>query len=800
MALSENDALRRENESLRERLSRLSGASVRISESLDFDAALQDVVDSARALTDSRYGGMAVFDESGGLQSFVTSGFSAEEQRRFLDLSEGQALFTYFRQLSEPLRVRDFQMHIRSLGFAGLRFSMRVGEVFSFLAAPILYRGESIGNIYLAEKETAEQFTRDDEEILVMFASQAALVIADAGRYRDEQRSRSYLQALIDTSPVGVVVLDGRTGEPVSFNRGAQRIFESLRLPDRPLEALLDTMTIRRADGREVSLEEFTVAQALSEAETVRAEEIVLTVPDGRSVSTLLNATPMRSEDGQVEDVIVTLQDMSSVEELQRLRAEFLAMVSHELRMPLTSIKGSAITLLEEASSLHPAEMRQFFRIIVDQAKRMRGLTSDLLDVARIETGTLPVDPSAVDLIDLVDEARSSFLSGGGGNDINIDLAAKIPLIMADRHRIFQVLSNLLSNAARHSEERSPIKISAVREGVHVVVSVTDQGRGVPADKLPHLFRKFFQLESEDQRDDTGLGLAICKGIVEAHGGRIWVENDGPGLGSRFTFTIPAVEEVTRDAGSGPPQLPTRLRRPETEPPRILVVDDDPQAVRYIRDALSRAGYAPIVTGDPEEVSRLMKATNPHLVLLDLMLPGTDGFELMRDVLRAYDVPVIFLSAYGQEHNVTKALDMGATDYVVKPFAPNELAARIRAALRKRTSGPFGLSEPYTLGDLTIMYAEREVYVGVRPVELTPIEYRLLYELSVNAGRVLTHDHLLNRVWGSGHAGISQPIRSFVKKLRRKLGDDARNPKYILTQTRVGYRMPKPETQRQHDT
>ena len=296
----------------------------------------------------------------------------------------------------------------------------------------------------------------------------------------------------------------------------------------------------------------------------MRAEEIVLTVPDGRSVSTLLNATPMRSEDGQVEDVIVTLQDMSSVEELQRLRTEFLAMVSHELRTPLTSIKGSAFTLLEEASSLHPAEMRQFFRIIVDQAERMRGLISDLLDMARIETGTLPVDPSPVDLIDLVDEARSTFLSGGGGNDIHIDLAAEIPLIMADRHRIVQVLSNLLSNAARHSEERSPIKISAVREGVHVVVSVTDQGRGVPADKLPHLFRKFFQIESEDQRDDTGLGLAICKGIVEAHGGRIWVENDGPGLGSRFTFTIPAVEEVTRDAGSGPPQLPTRLRRPET--------------------------------------------------------------------------------------------------------------------------------------------------------------------------------------------------------------------------------------------
>ena len=790
--MNEAHDLRRENETLRERLSGLSEASRRINRSLDFDTVLQDVVDSARTLIGSRYGVMVVFDETGELQSFVTSGFDAEEHQRLIDLPDKFAPFKHFSWLSEPLRVREFNGLVRSLGFGGLRLPMRVGEEFAFLAAPIMHWNESIGNIYLAHKEGGEEFTQADEDTLVMFASQAALVIANAGRHLDEQRSRVGLETLIDTSPVGVVVFDATTGTPVSFNREAVRILESLQTPERPPEHLLEILTIVRADGREVSLEELTVAQALYTGETVRAEEVVFRVPDGRSVTALINATPIRSEGGEIETFVVTMQDLSAVEELERIRADFLAMVSHELRTPLTSIKGSASTLLEQAASLHPAEMRQFFRIIVDQSERMRRLISDLLDVAQIESSSLPVDPGPVDLTGLLDEAKSTFQSGGGRNGIQIDLAPELPLIMADRHRIVQVLGNLFSNASRNSDEGSPIRISAVREDFHVAVSVTYSGRGVPAEQLPYLFRKFFRVKGEDRVGDTGLGLAICKGIVEAHGGRIWAESDGPGLGSRFTLTIPIVE-AGNDVVIVPAQPPARLRRAEEEAQRVLVVDDDPQALTYIRNTLADAGYAPVVTGDPEDVSRLMRTTDPHLVLLDLMLPGKDGFALMQDILRAYDVPVIFLSAYGQESNVARALDLGAADYVVKPFAPTELAARIRAALRKREHGQFGLAETYTLGDLTINYAEREVVVGGRSVDLTPIEYRLLYELSVNAGRVVSHEFLLNRIWGLDRELDSQPVRSFVKKLRRKLGDDARNPRYIFSQPRVGYRMPRAE-------
>ena len=163
-------------------------------------------------------------------------------------------------------------------------------------------------------------------------------------------------------------------------------------------------------------------------------------------------------------------------------------------------------------------------------------------------------------------------------------------------------------------------------------------------------------------------------------------------------------------------------------------------------------------------------------------------------------MPVIFVSVYGQDDVIVRAFDMGAVDYVVKPFSPTELAARIRAALRRRAGPhPAEPSEPYSLGDLSIDYPGHRVAVAGRPVRLTPTEYELLVELSVHAGRVLTHDQLLQRVWGPQRTGEPWLVREVVKRLRRKLGDDADNPAYIFTEPRVGYRMPRGETPGQEE-
>ena len=766
----------RDNEDSVERT--LTGAILRINASLDLDTVLREAVDGARGLTGARLGMIATFDDAGAPGEFIFSGFTPAESRELGAWPDRGSLFEHLRGLPTTLRVPDLADYVRALGLAPTPTLSR-----AFQGTPMHYRGVNVGNFFLAEKAGGAEFTASDEEVLMLFASQAAAAIANARTHRDVHRARADLEALVETSPVGVVVFDG-SGRPLSFNREARRIAESLRMPGYPTEQLLEVIACRRADGREVALAEFPLAQQFTTIpETVRSEEMVLSVPDGRSVRTLINATAIPAEGDKTGSVVVTMQDLAPIDEIERMRSEFLSLVSHELRAPLTAIKGSAVTLLEEGADLDPAETQEFSRIIVEQADLMRSLIADLLDAGRIDSGTLSVTPQPADVADLVERARNTFLGGGGRHGIVVDLPADLPRVMADRRRIAQVLNNLLANAARHAPQSSAIRVAAAREKTHVAVLVSDDGPGLAPELLPHLFRKHVG----DGAGDTaghGLGLAICKGLVEAHGGRIRADSDGPGQGTTITFTLPMAGEMV---GSGDGHAPIRPFA-SSERPRILVVDDDPHTLRFVRDALSKAGYAPLVTGAPEDLPRIIRSERPRLVLLDLMLPRTDGIELMRQIPELSDVPVIFISGYGRDETVAQAFESGAADYIVKPFSPTELVARVRAALRR-----YEEPGPFVLGDLAIDFASRQVTVAGRPVDLTATEYELLRVLSLNAGRVVHHDALLRQVWSGRSSADTNLVRIFVKNLRDKLGDSAADPTWIFNERGVGYRMPRPD-------
>ena len=780
----DREGLRRQIEVLRERSSRLSAAVLRVSDSLDLDTVLQEVVDSVRELTAARYATIVTVDDAGRVAEFVTSGFTSDEKSELVGWPDGPDLFEHFRDLAAPLRLTDLPAYVRELGFSTDLIRSRTLQ-----SAPLRHRGVIIGSFFLAEKEGGGAFTSADEEVTQLFASQAATAIANARAHREERRARDDLEALIETSPVGVVVFDAASGEAVSFNQEARRIVEGLSSPGRALEELLDEITCRRADGREVSLAAFPLAQQLRIGETVRTEEMTLSVPDGRSVTTLVNATPIHAAEAAVRSVVVTMQDLAPFEELERLRTEFLAIVSHELRAPLTSIKGSTATVLASSADFSPPEMLQFFRIIDGQADQMSGLIGDLLDAGRIATGTLSVSTESSDVGTLVDRARNTFLAGGARHTVHVDLPRDLPRVSVDRQRIVQVLNNLLANAAAHSPESSPIEVSARKEDAHVAISVSDSGRGIPPERLPHLFRSYGGTGDTKQDLEGGLGLAICKGLVEAHGGRIWARSRGEGQGARFTFTVPLAEHAAGDletANFAPgPEGPPGPRRAQV---RVLVVDDDPQALRYVRDALTAAGYAAVVTGDHRELSSVIQAEKPHLVLLDLMLSGADGIELLEHVPELSDLPVIFISAYGRDETIARALGAGAADYIVKPFSPTELTARVRAAVRRHAA-----PARFVLGQLAIDYDRRHVTLAGRTLELTATEYEILRVLSTNAGRVSTYRSLFRKAWRR-HPDPRTPklVHAVIKRLRKKLGEDGTHAAYIRNERGVGYRMPEP--------
>ena len=330
----------REIERLRARLVKMCEVSRRITESWDLDTVLQEVVDGARSLTDARYGAVGVFDDAGHVREFITSGISAEERELFGSLPKGLGILGTLNDSQEPLRLADLTRHPHSVGFPENHPPMK-----TFLSAPIHHLGEPVGNIYLTEKEGGE-FSEEDEETLVMFASQAAIAIGNALRHRQErwvrdelETERRRLAALVESSPVGVIVVEAVTRTFALFNQEAARILGMSPEPGSTLVRYHEEAICRRADGKKYESHERPLVRALDSGEVVRAEEIMFDLPDGRTVTTLVNATPIYCDDGEIVSAIAVIQDMTPIEEVARLRNEFLAMVSHELRTPLTTIK-----------------------------------------------------------------------------------------------------------------------------------------------------------------------------------------------------------------------------------------------------------------------------------------------------------------------------------------------------------------------------------------------------------------------------------------------------------------------------
>ena len=224
----------------------------------------------------------------------------------------------------------------------------------------------------------------------------------------------------------------------------------------------------------------------------------------------------------------------------------------------------------------------------------------------------------------------------------------------------------------------------------------------------------------------------------------------------------------------------------------VLVVDDEPQIHRFLKPALSAEGFAAEGVLNGAEALRRIARAAPDLVLLDLGLPDMDGIEVLRAIRRGSQVPVVVLSARDDEASKVAALDAGADDYVDKPFGMAELMARIRAALRHGAARDGGTAV-FSAGDLLVDTLAHRVTLKGEPLKLTPTEYDLLHLLARHAGRVLTHQQVLKTVWGPAHLEDAQYLRVFVRRLRRKIEADPAEPRLLLTEAGVGYRLAVPD-------
>ena len=770
-------------------ISRYCRACLRVTESLEPESILQGIIDAASYLADARYGALITFDESGGIADMASFGMDVAECRTWLELYGGAGVIHFLEQSDGPIRVNDVASRSRDYELPEDR-----PEFHTFLGSAVRHQGENFGSIYLTEKEGGGIFTQEDEDIFHLFAVHAGLVLWNARRHREERRARNDLEALLDISPAGVLVFDAKTGALRSINEEIRRILGKLNVPTHDLSQLLDMMTLRTPDGRLIPLEELPITRALRTGEMVLAEEIVIELPEGTEVNTLVNARPVYREDGQIETVVATIQDIAHLEELRRQRAEYFNSISHNLRTPLTSIQGSVASMLASPQPPDATQARQFLRIIDEQANQMGKLINDFVDMTQIEAGTLAVTLAPTEAPALLLEAKETFLRETRTAAITLEVAPDLPRVMADGQRIIQALVGLFKVLSGSQVPSSTIRVSASPEESYVVFTVAAEAGPAPAGPLFHPFSRRFgpsskPSESEKTVDDAD--LALYRGIVEAHGGRLSAGGGARKTAPRISFTLPIANDV--EINAAPVGTALARRHSDTEEVRVLALDGDPEARRYVRNALQEGGFVPFVAGSPLEQESLVESVKPHLLLVEPALPQVDGLELMEAIRRITDAPVIFVSAGGDGRDMDRAFELGAADYVVKPFTPTELAARIRAALRRsQAPGRDAASKPLVLGDLVIDYSQRAVAVAGRPVQLTATEYKLLCELAGAAGRVLTHEHLLHLVWGPLYTTDIQVLQTYIKQLRGKLGDDARHPTYIFTQPRVGYRMASP--------
>ena len=479
-----------------------------------------------------------VDEETGDLQLHTHSGLSPSFVASESVIGSGECVCGRAVQSGKIDLISDIAAHP-----ARTRTACALEGFHSCVRLPLLARGEVLGLLNIQSRNHRE-FTQADEDLLIAIGNQIGIAIANAQLIDDAERRRATLDSVMSSMVDGLILVD-RRDRIVYANPRAK---ELLGAP--ALNTIGSTLQdLDRAIGESVAELEHTFCQlraALEGPQTTPAAEFTLTAPASRTVQARFFA--IHDAGGVSLGLGILVRDITRERELDEMKSQLLSTVSHELRTPLASIKGFATTLLRDDVEWEEESRREFLAIIDEESDRLTELIGNLLDMARIEAGTLRVEAEPTDLRPIIQETVAEFRMMTRAHEIEVNLPLVLPAVMADPRRARQILRNLVENAIKYSPEGGPIVVSArVRSG-DVQTSVADRGIGIDEQQLDHIFDRFYQVDNASTRKvgGSGLGLSICKAIIEAHDGSIWVESQ-PGAGSAFHFALPlALREGSR--------------------------------------------------------------------------------------------------------------------------------------------------------------------------------------------------------------------------------------------------------------
>ncbi|HZU69211.1 MAG TPA: ATP-binding protein [Ktedonobacteraceae bacterium] len=515
---------------------------------------------------------------------------------------------------------------------------------------------------------------------------------------------------------------------------------------------------------------------------------------------------PVRDDPGRLLGRGVLLDDITLERAATQTRNETLALAAHELKTPLAIIKGCATTLLGSSTRWDPSMLREMLQMIDTQTDRLHDILNTLLDVWKLDAGAHNLRLSQVNIAWLLKQVIEGWHKHAPGHRFVLRVPEEDILVHCDALRIEQALHHLLNNAVTYSPAGSVIRLELETNDIEIRISVKDQGAGIAPEHLERIFDRFYRIpRGEGSGAGNGLGLSVVRVTIEAHGGKIWAESPGSGQGSTFFFTLPFTPSLQ---AAGLPQAGINASTAASRSPlsssragllhqgqrvKVLVAENDARIARYLRAHLEEQQYRVHVTAHGIQFLRQLDLEDFDILMLSARLADMSGLELLQRLREFSQAPVIMLCDECDEDERVRYLDLGADDLVSKPFHMQELLARVRVLLRRKAPDrEQPASEAiFTTGELTIDYAQHQVLLEDRPVQLSRTEYKLLSTLAQNAGRVMTHELLLERVWGAEYNREVDFIWVYISRLRRKIEDDPRHPRYILTVPDVGYKLAK---------